>query len=48
MKKNIGLTSPDLLNRFRAKIQEIVGQVRDKLTKDSKEQRLITEVPKIP
>jgi hypothetical protein len=34
------------LNKFRAKIYDIVGQVKDKINKDAKEQGLISTVPK--
>jgi len=35
-----------LLQIFKNKIQDIVGQVRDKLNKDAKEYKLITAVLK--
>ena len=47
MKKNFGLLSNELLVKFRNKIYDIVAQVRDKINKDSKEQGLITTVPKV-
>ncbi|CDW73734.1 UNKNOWN [Stylonychia lemnae] len=41
---NVGLTAESLLDLFKRKIQEIIGQVRDKLNKDSKDQKLIVEI----
>jgi hypothetical protein len=42
------LTSKKLLDIFIAKISDIIGQVRDKLTKDAKDYKLIVPVLKEP
>lgn len=44
--RHSGLDSKKLLEQFKAKISDIIGQVRDKLTKDSKDYKLVVTVLK--
>ena len=47
-KRNFELTFPQLLDKFRRKIEEIVAQVREKLKKDAEDQGLLKVVKKEP